>query len=226
MCARTTRTLPSVGGCFTDRIGAWLSAWGYRQVEIPTLLPDIVCRSATEGTENRMFEVNGADGVVLAPECTNYIRAAGAKRLGTSKLWYVARCFRNETTTDATRLREFTQIGVEILSDNALDARKVVRADAIRLFNNLDRPAGMVGACWWELVDGPARGLNLYSDSTKTFEVQHTLFGGKRRQLLGGGPYDGGAGWALGLERLMIAEDGLDEPITSDGVATRKRERE
>jgi histidyl-tRNA synthetase len=152
------------------------------------LLPASLFEKATEGTENRMFQLNK---LVLVPEVTNYIRAQGAQRLGSDKIFYVAKCFRDETTTDATRLREFTQVGVEYLLDNALDARKVVRKDAIRLLRRM-LPEGS-----WVLDDGVPRGLNLYSDPSKTFEVDA---GG--RQLLGGGPYEGGAGWALGLERL------------------------
>ena len=148
--------------------------------------------ACTAGTENRMLALE--DELVLLPEVTNYVRAMGAARLGSSKIWYLARCFRDETTTDATRLREFTQIGVELLGDNALDARKVVRQDAIELFSSLLLDGS------WRLVDGVARGLNLYDGSGKTFEIE-AISGG--RQILGGGPYDGGAGWALGLERLM-----------------------
>lgn len=157
-------------------------------------MPETLFRACTEGTENRMFEVG--DDLVLAPEVTNYIRALGVQRLGAAKVFYVARCFRDETTTDATRLREFTQIGVEFLGDNALDCRKVVRQDAIRLFQKIMPTEA------WTLKDGVPRGLNLYDASGKTFEIEATAGG---RQLLGGGPYEGGAGWALGLERLMAA---------------------
>jgi hypothetical protein len=83
---------------------------------------------------------------------------------------------------------------VELLSDRALGARKVVRQDAIKLFTSL------LPDDTWRLVDGVERGLNLYDTSGKTFEIE-AISGG--RQILGGGPYDGGAGWALGLERLM-----------------------
>ena len=124
------------------------------------------------------------------------MRMAGAQRLGSSKVCYVARCFRNETTTDAERLREFTQIGVELLGASSLECRKVVRRDAIRLFKRLlpsDR---------WMLEDDVPRGLNLYDETGRTFEISSTV---TRKQLLGGGPYEGGAGWALGLERLMLA---------------------
>lgn len=141
-----------------------------------------------------MFDLEG--GLTLIPEVTNYIRAVGSQRLGAAKVYYVTRCFRDETTTDSERFREFTQIGVELLGENALDCRKVVRRDAIRLFQSL------LATDSWELLDGVERGLNLYDASGKTFEITGTE---TRKQLLGGGPYEGGAGWALGLERLMKA---------------------
>jgi len=137
-------------------------------------------------------------GGVFIPEVTNYVRALGSQRLGASKVVYIARCFRDETTTDAERLREFTQIGVEMLGSNALDCRKVVRRDAVQLFQK------MLPASAWSLDDGVERGLNLYTDASKTFEISSTE---TRKQLLGGGPYEGGAGWALGLERLMLAQE-------------------
>jgi histidyl-tRNA synthetase len=184
----------SSGGCFIDRIAAWLTAWGYRRIEVPTLVPSAMFRSCVEGTDNRMFDLGG--GVSLLPEVTNYVRAVGRERLGAEQVYYVARCFRDESTTDAERLREFTQIGVECRSERALDSRKVVRRDAIRLF------ASLLPSEAWSLDDGVTRGLNLYDSSGRTFEISSTR---TRRQLLGGGPYDGGAGWALGLERLLLA---------------------
>jgi len=159
--------------------------------------------ACTEGTENRMFELG--KGNVLIPEVTNYIRSLGRGRLGTSKVYYVARCFRDETNIGAERLKEFTQIGVELLGENSLDCRKVVRKDAINLFKKLlpsgGQDVGRIGS--WTLDDNVKRGLNLYDDTGKTFEIT----GATKKQLLGGGPYNGGAGWALGLERLMLAMD-------------------
>lgn len=149
-------------------------------------------QSCLEGTENRMFTVDGGK-LTLMPEVTNYIRGLGPQRLGTPKVFYIARCFRAETTTDATRLREFTQVGVELLGANPLDCNKVVRKDALKLFRKL------LPGDTWELQDGVERGLNLYAG--KTFEVRER--GGESRQVLGGGSYEGGAGWALGLERLQ-----------------------
>ena len=160
-------------------------------------MPSAMFRSCTAGTDNRMFELSG--GASLVPEVTNYIRALGRQRLGGDRVFYVARCFRDESTTDAERLREFTQVGVEQLGVNALDCRRAVRRDALRLF------AELLPSSAWRLEDGVERGLRLYSDIERTFEISSQA---TRRQLLGGGPYDGGAGWALGLERLMIAQGG------------------
>lgn len=189
----TRPTKASSGGLFTQRVESWLSAWGYRYVEIPSLVLSETFNKCTEGTENRMFTLD--ERTALIPEVTNYIRAMGTQRLGTDKVYYVARCFRDESTTGAERLREFTQVGVEILGPNALDCRKVVRRDAIRLFKLL-LPSEV-----WSLADNVERGLNLYS-SAETFEITSSKL---QKQLLGGGPYEGGAGWALGLERLMLA---------------------
>ena len=134
--------------------------------------------------------------MVLTPEVTNYVRALGARRMGCDRVYYVTRCFRDETTTDSERLREFTQVGVEILGDDPESCRKVARRDAIRLFKEI------MGETGWSLQDNVERGLNLYREGGGTFEIEGLE---NRKQLLGGGPYDGGAGWALGLERLMKA---------------------
>jgi len=192
------------GGWFIQRVEAWLSAWGYRYVEVPSLVPTTMFQSCIEGTENRMFNLK--DGASLLPEVTNYIRDLGSQRLGASKIYYIARCFRDESTTDSERLREFTQIGVEFLGSNALDCRKVVRQDAIKLFKNL------LPSTSWTLEDNVQRGLNLYDSSGKTFEITSTA---TRKQILGGGPYDGGSGWALGLERLMIAMNNSEINFTT-----------
>jgi len=171
-----------------------LEFYGYKYVEVPTIVPLKMFEACTEGTENKMFELS--KDTVLIPEVTNYIRSMGRARLGTDKLYYVAKCFRNESTTDKERLREFTQVGVELLGENSLNCRKVVRRDAIKIFKEFLESKD------WTLDDNVERGLNLYDDTGKTFEISSAK---SLKQILGGGPYDGGAGWALGVERLMVA---------------------
>lgn len=142
-----------------------------------------------------MFQVN--ESTVLMPEVTNCVRGMGIARLGCNKVYYVARCFRDESNTGAEGLKELTQIGVELLGENSLDCRKIVRRDAVALFGKI------LQSNEWILEDGVERGLNLYDNAEKTFEITSVRL---KKQLLGGGPYNGGAGWALGLERLILAK--------------------
>ena len=113
--------------------------------------------------------------MVLLPEVTQYIRKLGKNYLGNSKVYYIARCFRKELSTNANRLREFTQIGVEYLGDNPLDCCRDARKDALWLFKQLKGNTG------WKLKDGAERGLNLYLEGDKAFEI----FSDSWIQLLG-----------------------------------------
>ena len=169
---------------------------GYFFIEVPSLITKATVAKCLENTNNNAFEL---DDMVLIPEVTQYIRKLGKNYIGKSKIYYIARCFRKELSTNANRLREFTQIGVEYLGDNALDCCRDARKDALWLFKQLKGNEG------WKLIDGAERGLNLYSNTDKTFEIASD----SGVQLLGGGPYEGGAGWAIGLERFLN-----DGPIT------------
>lgn len=166
-----------------------LESRGYLYLEVPSLIDSSVIEKCLANTNNRAFSVNSRG--VLLPEATQYVRSLGGK-LGAKKIYYVARCFRDELSTNANRLCEFTQIGVELLQENALDACRDVRKDALWLFKRLKGQTG------WKLQDDAERGLNIYVGN-KAFEISS----GSGIQLLGGGPYDGGAGWAIGLERFM-----------------------
>ena len=189
-----SKTTPSIsrfsGGGFTNLIADLLEYRGYFYLEVPTLIPQSTVAECLANTNNNAFQL---DDMVLLPEVTQYVRKAGINRLGKSRIYYIARCFRKELSTNANRLREFTQIGVEYLGDNSLDCCRDVRKDALWLFKQLKGKTG------WKLVDGAERGLNLYNDSEKTFEIVSD----SGNQLLGGGPYPGGAGWAVGFERLV-----------------------
>lgn len=162
---------------------------GYYFLEIPTIIGKETVEKCLANTNNRAFEL---DDYVLLPEATQYVRNLGLNAIGKNKIYYIARCFRNELSTNANRLREFTQIGVEYLGDNALDCCRDVRKDALWLFKQLKGTTG------WKLVDDAERGLNIYIGD-KAFEINSD----SGVQLLGGGPYEGGAGWAIGLERFM-----------------------
>jgi histidyl-tRNA synthetase len=154
------------------------------------MVPKSLVERCLANTNNRAFELGDS---VLLPEVTQYVVGLG-QGVGARKIYYTARCFRNEMSTSANRLREFTQIGVELLGENELDCCRDVRRDALWIFKTL------LGNDGWKLEDGAERGLNIYVGD-KAFEIRSD----SGVQLLGGGPYDGGAGWAIGLERLMNA---------------------
>lgn len=165
---------------------------GYKYIEVPSLISKNIISKCLENTNNRAFEID--QQTVLLPEVTQYIKNQDITALGSNKIYYTARCFRNELNTGPNRFWEFTQIGVELLGENELDCCRDVRRDAIWLFKKL------LGNNNWKLIDGAERGLNLYlTETNKQFEIKSL----NNIQLLGGGPYEGGAGFALGLERLM-----------------------
>ena len=166
-----------------------MESYGYSYLEIPTLINQDIIKKCLENTNNKAFLIN--ENIALMPEATQYVVSLG-KKVGAKKIFYIARCFRDEPSTNSNRFREFTQVGVEFLGDNELDCCREVRRDALKLFKSIKGDSG------WKLIDGAERGLNIYVGD-KAFEI----ISDDGVQLLGGGPDKGGAGWAIGLERIM-----------------------
>lgn len=136
----------------------------------------------------------------LIPEATALFQemANSGEIRGPRKLFYVARCYRYERP-QAGRYREFTQLGAEILNpkdpaaalaEAQADARFAVAALGID-------PASLE---WDPLA---RRGLGYYLGG-QGFEARCPLLGAQS-QLLGGGAYPEGAGFAIGLERALLA---------------------
>lgn len=109
------------------------------------------------------------------------------------KIFYVSRCYRYERPQRG-RYREFTQLGVEILGGDP-DETKVEAIETLRgVFDNL--------GVEYRFCDSVRRGLSYYIEDG--FEVEcETL--GAQKQIAGGGRYDEGVGWAVGVDRLVLA---------------------
>jgi histidyl-tRNA synthetase len=108
------------------------------------------------------------------------------------RLWYETKCWRYEQP-QAGRYREFTQFGVEILNP-----RRDFRADLLELGQRLVRcfvPEAVVSA-------QVKRGLAYYNEDG--FEVLSPRLGAQQ-QVLGGGRYPEGIGFAIGVDRLVLA---------------------
>lgn len=139
---------------------------------------------------NRVFTVKGQGDrdMILLPEVTAVARKAFNEGWNKSlakpvQLFYTSRCYRYDRPQRG-RWREFTQFGIEIMPSEFTTV-------------NLLREALISTGLKFELKPGVKRGLAYYNDDG--FEAWS---GGL--QIAGGGPYKEGAGWAIGVERLML----------------------
>jgi histidyl-tRNA synthetase len=118
------------------------------------------------------------------------------------RVFYVNRCYRYERP-QAGRYREFTQFGVEILGGSAPEDRE--QATAI-LLDCLDHFVDWFGL-EYTFHDAVQRGLSYYVDDG--FEVECAKLGAQK-QIAGGGRYAEGIGWAIGVDRLLLAIQSAD----------------
>ena len=143
------------------------------------------------------FKDKGDRNVCLIPEVTGLIQELYRNDWSKSlpkpiKVFYVSRCYRYERPQKG-RYREFTQLGIEILGgqDNREETIQLLR-ESLDLFN-VD----------YELNDSVKRGLSYYTEDG--FEASCNSLGAQK-QIAGGGKYAEGIGWAIGIDRLMLAK--------------------
>lgn len=143
------------------------------------------------------FEDKSGRPCCLIPEATALFQERSAVLLGAREeamFFYVARCYRYERP-QAGRYREFTQLGLEILS--ATPAQALLRSQAICI--------GFLDSLGldYQLNLAVKRGLSYYLEGNG-FEVRCPVLGAQQ-QVVGGGAYREGAGFGIGLERLVLA---------------------
>ncbi len=107
-------------------------------------------------------------------------------------MWYETRCWRYERP-QAGRYREFTQIGVEILNLRAYDVNGLVKTAEAMVREAVKT---------YEVLGKVKRGLAYYVEDG--FEVICPILGAQK-QVAGGGRYAEGIGFAVGLDRLVLA---------------------
>ncbi len=107
------------------------------------------------------------------------------------RLWYETRCWRYERP-QAGRYREFTQFGIEILNPS-----QDYKAELIELSKK------MVGSFTdnFQVSESVQRGLAYYLEDG--FEISCPELGAQK-QVLGGGRYNEGIGFAVGIDRIML----------------------
>jgi histidyl-tRNA synthetase len=108
----------------------------------------------------------------------------------------VARCYRYERPQSG-RYREFTQVGIELLNGTAPSDREEVEGLLQRALDST--------SVSYQLDREVRRGLGYYVEDG--FEARCPQLGAQQ-QVAGGGRYAEGIGWAIGLDRLLLAMEG------------------
>ena len=175
-----------------------LESYGYQEMMIPVIqLTETFASKVGEENNNMMytFTDRGNRDICLAPEYTAIVQQLSKetfKMTKNVKLFYIGECFRGEKP-QAGRYRQFTQFGVEVINptkdmtDEMLEiATKLIELSTDNYEVNLDA----------------TRGLDYYTGG-KGFEISCPELGAQK-QICGGGSYEGGVGFALGIDRLIL----------------------
>lgn len=176
---------------------SFLNDLGYSEIQLPIVnFQEIFENKVGEENNNMMytFSDRGNRELCLAPEYTSIVMRLAEhdfKYQKDVKLYYVAECFRGENPQKG-RFRQFTQFGVEILNPR-IEYNVVELALTItKLFTQR------------ELITSidVSRGLDYYEQG-QGFEIRDL----NNLQLVGGGKYPNGIGFAIGLDRIITTED-------------------
>jgi histidyl-tRNA synthetase len=194
-CYKGTRIL--VGNNKRDMLNQMISALrteGFVETSIPVIQPREIFRGKVgEENNNLMFNFTdrGNREICLAPEYTAVIQNTVLdyfKNQKDTRLFYAQECFRGEKPQRG-RYRQFTQLGVEILNPT-MDYTEYLIDLAHRLISYQG-----------EVNREVTRGLDYYKEG-KGFEISLDTLGSSK-QVCGGGSYEGGIGFALGIDRLL-----------------------
>lgn len=175
-----------------------LESYGYQEMMIPVIqLSETFDKKVGEENNNMMytFTDRGNRDICLAPEYTAVVQQLANETFKMTKdvkLFYIGECFRGEKP-QAGRYRQFTQFGVEVINpridytDELLEiAKKLIEITTDNYEVNLDA----------------TRGLDYYTGG-KGFEIACPELGAQK-QICGGGSYDAGIGFAIGIDRVLL----------------------
>ncbi len=172
---------------------------GYNEIQFPILQFQETFSGKVGGENQKMmyaFKDAGGRDLCLAPEYTAIVMQMAQttfKMQKDVKLFYVVECFRGEKP-QAGRYRQFTQFGVEIINPTK-DYSQELEALASFLIDDFVNAE-------FEINSEATRGLDYYTLG-KGFEITCPSLGAQK-QLVGGGSYPGGIGFAIGIDRLLL----------------------
>ena len=175
-----------------------LESYDYQEIMIPIIQKQETFQSKV-GDENKNmmfnFKDRGDRDICLAPEYTAIIQQLSLSRFKYEKdlkLFYVGECFRGENT-QAGRWRQFTQFGVEVINPTKDYSTEMIEISS-KLIELVTKN--------YELNLEAIRGLDYYKEG-KGFEISCPELGSSK-QVCGGGSYEGGIGFAIGVDRILM----------------------
>ena len=168
---------------------------GYQEIQIPIIQYQETFKNKVGVENNNLmfnFKDRGNRETCLAPEYTAIIQKLAKtafKNEKDVKVFYVAECFRGEKP-QAGRYRQFTQLGVEIINPTEIGMLPLLASDLITIVTKE-----------FDINFDVTRGLDYYKEG-KGFEIVCEQLGSSK-QVCGGGEYEGGVGFAIGIDRLL-----------------------
>ena len=196
-CYKGTRILlgNEKSNMINDMAG-YLINQGYTEIQIPIIQNAEIFKNKVGEENNNMmynFTDRGERDLCLAPEYTAVIQKLAStvfKNQKDVKLFYISECFRGEKP-QAGRYRQFTQLGVEVL--NPTKDHKLAELACFLIDAHIDNEI--------ILNKEVSRGLDYYKDG-QGFEITCEDLGSSK-QICGGGEYEGGVGFAIGIDRIL-----------------------
>jgi histidyl-tRNA synthetase len=171
---------------------------GFGEIVLPSLEPaQVYLDKAGAEVLEQMYAFPDKKGrtLCLRPEGTATIQLVADKyfkKRTDVKLWYFERCWRYERPQEGL-YREFFQFGVEIINPSCSEAQGELVALAEQMVAlRTDR---------FEVNRSVKRGLAYYT--AEGFEIAVPELGAQK-QVVGGGAYAQGVGFAVGFDRLML----------------------
>jgi histidyl-tRNA synthetase len=204
-CYKGTRIL--LGDLKRNMIDVMIAAArsrGFTEISVPVIqFQDIYEKKVGEHNLHLMFKFEDSKSrkLCLAPEVTAVVQRLSQtyfKYQKDVKVFYIQECFRRENP-QAGRYRQFTQFGLEIINPTQDYRDELIR---IALGTILLTTDDGVTVGDFEVNAEVERGLDYYKEG-KGFEIICNKLGAQK-QICGGGAYEGGIGFAIGVDRLLL----------------------
>lgn len=183
-----------------NRLIALAEQAGFEEIILPSIEPaQVYTDKAGAEILGQMyaFPDKKGRGLCLRPEGTATIQLLADKhfkRMKDVRLWYFERCWRYEQPQEG-RYREFFQFGLEVINPGA----ETVRDELLELAQSMVA----LRSTNFDVAQSVRRGLDYYTSDG--FEISMPELGAQK-QVVGGGTYRQGIGFAIGFDRLMLCK--------------------